>query len=593
MSPWWRRDKNVRVRVPVDADLDIGLETPEFPLAGPPQAEALFDADEYIEEWSAPTVEAAALEVPAADVEGASAADVEDEPAAVAGPGSKAAARLGLFERLFSGSRSDGVDVPSADMVPADSELPVEPIGPDFPDEAGPADVALLPVEALVPAPEKEVAPAPGPGPEEHTTPAPAEEPVAVPVDGTVVAAVPVTDLVDDDEMVAVTSRGRHVRRRKFGHARRGPSPKVAGDHLDETVEQPDSASIAAVAEATMDDPVPRKQPSELAGRIRGAAIVFGKRALAVCLIVVLLMASLFGLTLGVNALARWNAKRIAALNAAPSSPAEDNLLVIGVSDGVAVGFTALKAERSSKRVLGIAIPDGAFMEVPGQGFERVGASFVGGADVSKDAVSNYLGVPFRNYVVMDGAAYQAMLKGQTVNGIMSGVRSTDLNADQRSALTEYFATVNTKDVWIVPLPVKPVAVGDQRYFEPQRAQVADLLLQWWGVQPGQQKATPRVIVYNGVGTPGLAGLASQQLIRAGLRVVDSGNADDFKHQTTLILIYHGTQADAEAVKNAIGVGQILVQSAPQELTDMIVIIGSDYRPPTTDASTVPTGGVQ
>jgi hypothetical protein len=35
------------------------------------------------------------------------------------------------------------------------------------------------------------------------------------------------------------------------------------------------------------------------------------------------------------------------------------------------------------------------------------------------------------------------------------------------------------------------------------------------------------------------------------------------------------------------------VQSAPQNLTDMIVIIGADYRPPTSDASTVPTEGVQ
>jgi hypothetical protein len=209
------------------------------------------------------------------------------------------------------------------------------------------------------------------------------------------------------------------------------------------------------------------------------------------------------------------------------------------------------------------------------------------------DTVTNYLGVAFRRYIVVDGDTYQALLASQNVAGLMAKVTGTDLTAPERASFLGYFATVKTKDVWIVPLPVKPVAVGDQRYFEPQRAQVADLLLQWWGVKVSEQKSTPRVIVYNGVGTPGLAGLAAQQLIRTGFRVVNSGNAQNFDYKTTQILLYHGTQADAEAVRNALGVGQITVQSAPQELTDMIVIIGLDYRPPIDDASTVPTEGVQ
>jgi hypothetical protein len=154
---------------------------------------------------------------------------------------------------------------------------------------------------------------------------------------------------------------------------------------------------------------------------------------------------------------------------------------------------------------------------------------------------------------------------------------------------------VKTKNVWIASLPVKAVTVGDQQYYEPQRSQVADLLLQWWGVKVSDQDSTARVIVYNGVGTPGLAGLASQQLIKGGFRIVNSGNAPNFNYKYTQILLYHGTQADAAAVRTTLGVGQIKVQSAPQELTDMIVIIGADYRPPVADAatSTVSTGGAQ
>jgi hypothetical protein len=392
-------------------------------------------------------------------------------------------------------------------------------------------------------------------------------------------------DAMPDPDADGAHVPARHVRRRSSRRAHsHAPALTASGRH---SAAHPEAAQEDR-AETDAATPVERLGTG-LAATVREA----GRRILSVMLIIVVLLGSMYGLALGVNAFARWNARRLAALGAAPASPIEDNLLIIGVSDGVAVGFTALKAERSSKRVLGIAIPDGAFMEVPGQGFERVGASYLGGAAVSKDTVSNYLGVPFRKFVVVDGAAYQQLLKDQDIAAVMGKVIVTDLTTGQRDSFTQYFSSVAAKDVWIVPLPVKPVAVGDQQYFEPQRTQVADLLLQWWGVQPAAQKATPRVIVYNGVGTPGEAGVAAQQLIKAGLRVVDSGNADNFDHKETLILVYHGTSADAQAVRTALGVGRIVVQSAPQNLTDMIVIIGADYRPPTSDASIVPTEGVQ
>lgn len=372
--------------------------------------------------------------------------------------------------------------------------------------------------------------------------------------------------------------RIRRVRRRKAG---RGPLDRV-DDADDAGGESGDGAHSHTAAGAH------RRH----AGETHYLRAV-GKWTLIGLLAVVLTAAAMAGVVLGINAFARWNALRLAGGGPLPTSDEENNLLVIGVQDGVATGFTALKLERSSGRVLGIAIPDGAFVEVPGQGFERIGSSFITGADVSKDTVSNYLGVSFPRFAVVDGETYQSLLASQDVASLMNQVTSTDLTEDERSSFAAYLEEVNPKNVWIVPLPVKPVSVGDQQYYEPQRDQVADLLLQWWGVKASEQKATPRVIVYNGVGTPGLAGLAAQQLIRTGFRIVNSGNADNFNYQTTQIYLYHGTQADARAVRDALGVGAIAVQSAPQELTDMIVIIGADYQPPVESGSAVPTEGVK
>jgi hypothetical protein len=299
---------------------------------------------------------------------------------------------------------------------------------------------------------------------------------------------------------------------------------------------------------------------------------------------VALVVGLLWGAALGVNALARWNARRVALANAAKATTelGKENLLVIGVKDKEAVGFAALKAEREGKRILGIAIPDGAFVEVPGQGFESIGDSFHVGAEVSKDTVSNFLMVPFKRYVTVDADVYQRMLTQQDMAGLLDRVLETDLTADERADLQTFFSKVPTKDVWIVPMPVKPISVGTERYYEPQRGEIADLVLQWWGVRVEQQKQALRVMLYNGVGTPGIAGKAAQQLIRLGVRVIDSKNADNFDYKLTRILLYHGTQADALRVKDALGVGQITVESDVQDLADVIVIVGADYTPPGT-----------
>ena len=322
-------------------------------------------------------------------------------------------------------------------------------------------------------------------------------------------------------------------------------------------------------------DRVPRRSHS--AG---GGFFAFVRAGLLGVVAIAVAAAAVYGLVLGVNAFARWNERRLAGQVMSATVRGKDNLLVIGVRDGQAIGFIALKADRGSKRALGIAIPDGAFVEVPGQGFERLGDSYVQGPAVSKDAVSNYLMVPFTRYVVVSGDAYQALLTKQDVKGLMGQVEATDLSSTARSDLAAYLGSVAQKDVWIVPLPVKPISVGDQSYYEPERVQVADLLLQWWGVKLDQRKAAVRIIVYNGAGTPGVAGVAAQELIRKGFQVVDSGNADNFSHKQTLVLLYHGKAADAQAVRDALGVGKILAQSQPQQVADIIVVIGSDYHPP-------------
>lgn len=315
-----------------------------------------------------------------------------------------------------------------------------------------------------------------------------------------------------------------------------------------------------------------------------GKAIVTGlKYAATVLGGIAFLLAILALVAIGINAGARYFAKRQAIQENSPEAVAErarDNLLIIATDGTTSTDFLAVRLDQDNDQIYGIAIPDGAFMEVPGQGFERIGDSFKAGPDVSMAAISNYLSVPFEKYIVVDKQTYQDALANQSLSGVLMKASATDLTDDERAALAEFADGIKTDQVALVPLPVKPINFGEQTYFEPQRDQVADLLLAWWGIKLGSDEGVIRVIIYNGAGSPGIAGEAAQALIKAGIRVVDTKNADRFDYKETMIVVQNGNLESANVVKDVLGVGKIVEQASEQDVADMIVIVGQDWEPP-------------
>jgi len=296
-------------------------------------------------------------------------------------------------------------------------------------------------------------------------------------------------------------------------------------------------------------------------------------------------VAVLYVLALGINGLARWNAERLARAEDSPEAQAEkakDNLLLIAVDGDRATGFLALRHDAEAEQIYGIAIPDGAFIEVPGQGFERVGDSYAAGTDVSLAAVSNFFTVPFHTYAVIDSEIYQSVMTNLSLVGVAAQFDDTNLEDDARERWSRAFDGTSVENIALVPMPVKAINLGNETYFEPQRAEVADLLESWWGVTIGDTEQVVRVIVYNGSGTPGIAGEAAQALIRGGFRVVDTKNADTFDYATTQIVVQNGDESTAAGITDILGVGEVTVQPADQQVADVIIIIGADYSPPGT-----------
>jgi hypothetical protein len=282
-----------------------------------------------------------------------------------------------------------------------------------------------------------------------------------------------------------------------------------------------------------------------------------------------------------INGVARWNAKRIANEANSPEAmveKAKDNIVLIGVDDqDRAIGFLAVKVDGEQEQIYGIAVPDGAFIEVPGQGFQRIGDSFEGGADVSAAAITNFFTVPFTRYAVIPESSYQNTLTAQSLAGVLDGASQTNLTDEEAERFGAAFAAIPSGNVALVPLPVKPVNVGEQTYFEPQREEIADLLDTWWGVTLSEAEEFTRVIIYNGSGVPGIGGVAAQDLIRSGFRVVDTRNADNFDYETTRVVVQNGPVEAADEIVEVLGVGEITEQPADQQVADIIIIIGKDY----------------
>ena len=315
-------------------------------------------------------------------------------------------------------------------------------------------------------------------------------------------------------------------------------------------------------------------------GRTLKALGIYGAYALGALLVGVLVLTLL---AYGINAVARWNAVRIAAKSGSRQElekRSNENVLVIGVQDGKATGFLALRVDRKGDQVFGVAIPDGAFIEVPGQGFERIGESYADGAKVSLSAISNYLTVPFHTYVAVPAAVYSDAMKNQSLDKIVSAATSSSLSPTELESLSRDLATISQGNTAIVPLPVKPIKLGNQTYFEPQRAELADLLKSWWGVDATKAAAVTRIILYNGAGVPGVAGEAAQQLIRGGFRVVDTKNADSFNYPTTQIVVQRGDPKQGDEIARVLGVGTVVQQPSDQDVADVIVVVGKDYKPP-------------
>ena len=90
------------------------------------------------------------------------------------------------------------------------------------------------------------------------------------------------------------------------------------------------------------------------------------------------------------------------------------------------------------------------------------------------------------------------------------------------------------------------------------------------------------VEVFNATGRSGVARLGTRALRRAGIDVVAFGNAGAGTGtlDSTRIVMRRGTAATGAGIRQALGVGRVLVQPDSTRLVDASVFLGADFAPP-------------
>lgn len=150
------------------------------------------------------------------------------------------------------------------------------------------------------------------------------------------------------------------------------------------------------------------------------------------------------------------------------------------------------------------------------------------------------------------------------------------LAADDRAAALQYRS-----------LPVIPITSGSEDTTfridaAASSALVDDLLAQ--SVPPGARAKGNRVLVLNGVGTPGLGEKVRARLVPAGFVFVGAHNAEHLGYAQTQVLVPDATPASVSLgsrVATALGLSTDSVRTSNSlgSISDVVVLVGSDFRP--------------
>jgi hypothetical protein len=102
-------------------------------------------------------------------------------------------------------------------------------------------------------------------------------------------------------------------------------------------------------------------------------------------------------------------------------------------------------------------------------------------------------------------------------------------------------------------------------------------------IPPGRDDGNNRVMILNGVGTPGLGGEVGDKLRNTEFRLVGTRNKQGFGEEVSVVVVFDNTDeslAKARRVAELVGLPETAVRTSTlsQSVADIVVVVGADYK---------------
>lgn len=159
----------------------------------------------------------------------------------------------------------------------------------------------------------------------------------------------------------------------------------------------------------------------------------------------------------------------------------------------------------------------------------------------------------------------------------------TDAKKDETKRFFAGFAGKDQGALTFETMPVQAQGVDTGIQFYKAEADALQRMVERHlkgSLSEGAGKPGRRVQILNGNGEPGIGQDVGDKLISKGFRVVLGANARSFNYDTTQIVSYSDSEeaiANARAIREALGVGEVLVSRQRQSVVDFTIVVGKDY----------------
>jgi hypothetical protein len=174
-----------------------------------------------------------------------------------------------------------------------------------------------------------------------------------------------------------------------------------------------------------------------------------------------------------------------------------------------------------------------------------------------------------------DPAALEA-----AVAGAGGAVDDSDVGAQDNAHLLGAVVGTDARGLTLGMLPVREIGAGTSRLYQVDSETAGDVL-EGVARAPDADAASPeRVQVLNGNGAPGIGESVGRRLVRAGFKVMLSGNARRLNHGLTRVVTYDASPtglAAARRIRGLLGVGRVQISPQTQGIVNLTVVVGKDF----------------